>query len=409
MKKLKLNAYLLVGFLLIVFGCKDVGQNSMTPEIATYQNERAATRTSAVLTLEQKEKLETFASKLPKNILTQLRIKESIANKIDPYYSNMVKSLSKAVEPTPCDDNTPIIQWLRGELIGWSEVVNDGGSSAFDYADDLALLDLPTVDALLFENSSDNQYFGIHGEYTQQSTKTFKDLKRFWNINSSGMVLGGMHGSMLLDRNKIIRAYLNGFEGINQQVAEDLADYVLYLMEIIPQYRNGDHPIFTFNAFALNGFESGSIGIIPSKIIMGDGIVLGYATLGYLDVATESIMSHEYGHQIQFQLSLFEEHKSPEATRRTELMADAYSAYYLTHARGATMQWKRVQLFLKVFSNIGDCSFTSNSHHGTPAQRVAAATWGNKLAENTKQQGSILSTQEFTALFEAELPHLIMF
>ena len=88
-------------------------------------------------------------------------------------------------------------------------------------------------------------------------------------------------------------------------------------------------------------------------------------------------------------------------------MADAYSAYYLSHARGASMQWKRVQLFLNVFFNIGDCSFTSNGHHGTPTQRMAAAKWGYEVADKAQKQGHILTAQEFTRQFEAQLPRLI--
>ncbi|UOQ68724.1 hypothetical protein [Hymenobacter volaticus] len=88
-------------------------------------------------------------------------------------------------------------------------------------------------------------------------------------------------------------------------------------------------------------------------------------------------------------------------------MADAYSAYYLSHARGAAMQWKRVQQFLQVFVNIGDCAFNSTGHHGTPTQRLAAAQWGYELANNAQKQGHILSTQEFARLFELELARLV--
>ena len=60
-------------------------------------------------------------------------------------------------------------------------------------------------------------------------------------------------------------------------------------------------------------------------------------------------------------------------TRYTELMADAYSAYYLTHKRGAAMNRHRVAGFLEVFYQIGDCAYTNNGHHGTPNQRMNAA------------------------------------
>ena len=140
---------------------------------------------------------------------------------------------------------------------------------------------------------------------------------------------------------------------------------------------------------------------------MGDGILQGFAAIGYKDVAPQAILAHEFGHHIQFQLNLFGNESSPEATRRTELMADAYAAYYLSHARGASMQWKRVKLFLGTFFNLGDCSFDNDGHHGTPAQRMAAAEWGYSVANNAQKQGHILTARQFTAKFEAALPGIV--
>ncbi len=131
--------------------------------------------------------------------------------------------------------------------------------------------------------------------------------------------------------------------------------------------------------------------------------------LEFDDVAPQAILAHEFGHHIQIQLDLFTDEISPEATRRTELMADAYSAYFLSHARGAAMQWKRVRQFLEVFYNIGDCAFTNDGHHGTPTQRMAAADWGYSVANDAQKQGHILTSQEFAALFEAQLPVLVTY
>ena len=215
-----------------------------------------------------------------------------------------------------------------------------------------------------------------------------------------------MHGSMLLDRNRVIRIDRIVY-GDDQATAEFWADLILELLATVPQYRNGDHPIFTFNAFAQESFPFPPYGIIPEKIIMGDGIMEAYTGIGFGDVAPQAILAHEFGHHIQFQLDLFGNVNSPEATRRTELMADAFSAYYLSHSRGASMQWKRVKLFLQVFLNIGDCSFSSPNHHGTPTQRMGAAEWGYSVANNAQKQGHILTAQEFAALFDAQLPCLV--
>jgi hypothetical protein len=322
----------------------------------------------------------------------------ALLRKTDPQYRAMARR-ALALEPTPCDDNTLVNQWLGRQLTNWSD-------DAFFYVDYTAMLDLPTYDALFFENSSANQTFGPKGEYTQRLTKTFKDLQRFWNIQSNDIVLAAMHGGMLQDRSKVIRTYKVVY-GLNDADATYYADLVMLVLDAFPELRSGDHPLFTFNAFAQEGFNFPPYGKIPSKVIMGDGIMQAYTGIGYDDVAPQAILAHEFGHQVQFQLNLFGSEETPEATRRTELMADAYSAYYLSHARGASMQWKRVRQFLQVFFNIGDCSFSSLGHHGTPTQRIAAAEWGYSIANNAQKQGHILTSQEFTKLFEAQLPILV--
>lgn len=138
----------------------------------------------------------------PLLVLFEATLKERSAFllKTDPQYRNLVRQ-ALAVEPTPCDDNTLTNQYLDKQLADWN-------SQVIGYVPDYAMLDLPTYDALVFENSSENQYFGVKGEYTQRLTKTFKDLQRFWNIDSDEIVLAAMHGNMLLNRDKVIRTYV---------------------------------------------------------------------------------------------------------------------------------------------------------------------------------------------------------
>ncbi|WP_423148377.1 hypothetical protein [Rubrolithibacter danxiaensis] len=396
MKNIRQLMALIVACVILFNGCKKdtVTESKLRNQELQMKSKTAAKQTSAEL----KKKLNQFQSSLSTNSKQKLKQNLALLLKIHPEYRDKVRKALN-IEESTCDDNTLTNQWLDQQLADWnSEIIN--------YVLETAMLDLPTYDALLFENSSANQYFGTNGEYTHQLTKTFKDLKRFWNIESDGIVLAAMHGSMLADRDRLIRTYEAAY-GLPPADAEFYADFVLAILDAFPQLRNGDHPIFTFNAFALQSFNFPPYGVIPDKIIMGDGIMEAFTAIGYGDVAPQAILAHEFGHHIQYQLDLFEDEDSPEASRRTELMADAYSAYYLSHARGASMQWKRVKQFLQVFFNIGDCSFTSNQHHGTPAQRMAAAEWGYNLANNAQKQGHILSSQEFTQLFEAQLPQIV--
>ncbi len=347
-------------------------------------------------TASSRQKLTQLNSSLPAK--EKLKQNLRLLLKTHPQYQFAVRRALK-LESAECNDNTKVTQWLNGQLADWDDEV-------LDYVFGLDMLYLPTLDALIFENSSLNQYFGKNGEYTQRITKTFKDLKRFWNIRSSDIALVAMHGNMLADRDKLVRTYEAAYDLSNTD-AQFYADFVLAVLDVFPQLRDGNHPIFTFNSVAFNGFEYPPYGVLADKIVVGDGIMEAYTAIGYGDVAPQAILAHEFGHHIQYQLNLIADEESAEAARRIELMADAFAAYYLSHARGASMQWKRVQQFLQVFFNIGDCSVESFDHHGTPAQRMAAAQWAYNLANNAQKQGHILTAQQFSVLFEAALPVIL--
>ena len=71
------------------------------------------------------------------------------------------------------------------------------------------------------------------------------------------------------------------------------------------------------------------------------------------------------GHHIQYELDLFDEETSPEATRRTELMADSFASYWAVHKKGLTLNAKRVVDTLLSFYTVGDCFVEDDGHHGT--------------------------------------------
>jgi hypothetical protein len=227
-----------------------------------------------------------------------------------------------------------------------------------------------------------------------------------------------MHGSMLQDRNKVIatfKAPQYGYsdDGYPDEKANAYADSAAILLKMHPQYLNGDHPAFTFNQLATPDTTLARVGRIPAKIIIGDGILQGFDALGYGDIAPQAILAHEIGHHIQYELGVLTRGMQrgkeliPKTARRIELMADAYAAYYLSHPRGAAMQGESVQRFLEVFFNLGDCEFNDNSHHGTPAQRKAAAEWGYNLATHAQKQGQILPGREFARRFDAALENIL--
>lgn len=389
MKHLKLSAAIFIFSLFVFAGCKkDMRSDS--------QINASDVQSSAKLSAKQLHKLVT---NLPTNAKERITVNAKFFINLHPQYRNMIEHALKVIEPTACDPNTPLIVWLDDQLSDWTDDI-------IIMALYTGMLDFPTYDALLFENSSDNQYFGLNGEFTHIETKTFKDLKRFWSIQTNNLVLVAIHGSMLLNRDRVIRIDRILYND-SPEVAAYYADLIIYLLNNVPQYRHGDHPIFTFNSFAQPGFNFKPYDHVPPKIVMGDGVLEGYAAIGFDDVAPQAVTAHEFGHHIQFQLGLYGSEVTPEATRKNELMADAFAAYYLSHARGASMQWKRVNQFLQVFFNVGDCQFNDAGHHGTPTQRMAAAEFGYSVANNAHKQGHIMDPREFVSLFNKALPDIL--
>jgi hypothetical protein len=54
-----------------------------------------------------------------------------------------------------------------------------------------------------------------------------------------------------------------------------------------------------------------------------------------------------------------------------------------------------------VYFNVGDCAFDNPGHHGTPLQRMRAATFGFNVADQAQKQGHILTADQFHRLFLA--------
>ena len=269
---------------------------------------------------------------------------------------------------------------------------------------------LPQYEALIFLESDRKQEYGYDGEFTNAINRTNMDLRRFSDIPSDELQVVPMKGSMLYDTERVARAYQSPlvppFGGLSEADAYFVAGLIQDALDASELLDGGNHPLFSFNAFAFSG--SAGLGI-PPKIIMGDAILNGYADLGFGDVAPQAILSHEWAHHIQYAYGWFNDEvpsldppaDAAEETRYSELMADAWAAYYLTHSRGGTLRQRRVAEFLEVFYQIGDCAFSDPSHHGTPNQRMKAAEFGFDLANQAQTQGHIMSSEEFHEVFVA--------
>jgi len=312
----------------------------------------------------------------------------------------------RAVVPTTCDDNTPFVQYFLNRAF---EIPLPSLILLLNRFADL----VPTYEALLFETRNRQTFFGYDGSYTQRMTKVERDVKKFWDIQSADIQVLAMHGTVLADPGRTVPTYENpAFLGLDAATAQAWAADVQNVIETEPTTNGGNHPLFTFNAFAISAPQLG----IPDKIVMGDGVLDAYAALGFDDVAPQAVFSHEFGHHIQFERNYFDELPpgadpatvdDAELTRHNELMADAFAGYYLTHKRGAALNKKRVAEFLQVFFQAGDCAFTNPGHHGTPVQRMRASRFGFTVADEAQKHGHILTAAQVHARFEAVYPSIV--
>ena len=134
-----------------------------------------------------------------------------------------VNPILDKVKPTPCDGATsPSTGWLLKQLTGWSK--ESANIITNEEAGKMAIFV-----AVFSENSSENQQFGVNGEYTAQLTKGFNDLKRFWDIQSDNISMVAAHGSILQDRNKILTLYKAEY-GYSDEKANYYADFASHFI-----------------------------------------------------------------------------------------------------------------------------------------------------------------------------------
>ncbi|WP_370615347.1 hypothetical protein [Mumia sp. Pv 4-285] len=315
-------------------------------------------------------------------------------------------AVRQAVAPSECT-GTLLDDYVDGLL---ADMTNEQLTFLFAHLD--TLLDVPTYDALFFGTTGDPDY-ALESQ-AHQLQNTFRDLRRFWDIESADIQLMAMHGDVLLDADRIA-ATLTAMVAAGEIAPMTPAQIALEAQTVADfMERQGDfydNPLWTLNAFAFSGEDETDpvLAALPDKLVFGDGILAAYDAIGLGDVGPRVIMAHEFAHHVQFELGVFDTGPTDpaEATRRTELMADAMAAYYGVHKKGLALNQKRVTDALLSFYTVGDCQFASPGHHGTPLQRERAAAWGAELAAAAQPRSSVLSAASFIELFEAALPRII--
>ncbi|MBY5163507.1 neutral zinc metallopeptidase [Salsipaludibacter albus] len=309
-------------------------------------------------------------------------------------------ALQRAIDPADYEcEATEFYDWIDDLLARTNLAV-------LNTIEQYAVSAWPTYYTALFDDDPSDDTVGVDGSQTREQRTRHKDAQRFWDVPTDDVRLHGMHGADIADDAKMVPT-VQALFGVGAGTAQAVVDFVQAQIEAEPTI-GYDHPYFTLNAFAIEGGEILPGLVIPDKIVMGDGVLTALDELGIGDNGPDFVHAHEFAHHVQFEIGAFDSPlPAPEATRRTELMADAFAAYNLAHARGATFQTKRITEAIVGAYDVGDCSFTNSGHHGTPNQREAAATWGAGLAQDARPQGMVSSALDLFDRFEVQLPILL--
>jgi uncharacterized protein len=130
-------------------------------------------------------------------------------------------------------------------------------------------------------------------------------------------------------------------------------------------YCPGDDTIYISQKFATDIYDGALDQTLP-------GISQGYGrTVGDFSVAY--VVAHEYGHEVQDELGLFDRYGRQVPAMAFELQADCYAGTWANSAaRENRLDDGDVQEALDAALAVGDFDTGNPNHHGTPEQREAA-------------------------------------
>lgn len=261
------------------------------------------------------------------------------------------------------------------------------------YFFDNHLQSLPFAYKIYVADRDEDQNFGGDGRYTDQIAQMHSKAQDFWRDSGAedDIRLLSAHGEDLADRDKLVltlqtvfgRSYHDGY------TVEEHANEIQELIERLPGgYSN---PLLTFNAF----FSSDT-----GAILIGDGYFEFQRNQGLESEGPRYAVTHEHAHHLQYAFSENDDNddiSSPDASRKKELMADAFSAFFLNHDSGGDLSGAEIDRIYRSAYSVGDCEIENEGHHGTPAERRCASIWGAELADSS--DASVIDLLELKSRF----------
>jgi uncharacterized protein len=130
-------------------------------------------------------------------------------------------------------------------------------------------------------------------------------------------------------------------------------------------YCSGDDTIYISEKFATDIYNGALDQALPGSS-QGYGRTVGDFSVAY-------IVAHEYGHEVQDELGLFQKYGQQLPTMAFELQADCYAGTWANSAyKENRLEDGDVQEALDAALAVGDFDANNPAHHGTPAQREEA-------------------------------------
>jgi uncharacterized protein len=134
-------------------------------------------------------------------------------------------------------------------------------------------------------------------------------------------------------------------------------------------YSPEDDTIYISKEFATGIYDGALNQVLPGSS-QGFGKTVG-------DFAVAYIVAHEYGHEIQDELGLFDQYGDQVPQMNFELQADCYAGTWANSAyKEQRVSDEDVQEALDAALAVGDFATDSPGHHGTPEQREEAWNTG---------------------------------
>jgi predicted metalloprotease len=134
-------------------------------------------------------------------------------------------------------------------------------------------------------------------------------------------------------------------------------------------YCAGDDTIYISQKFATDIYNGALDQALPGSS-QGYGRTVGDFSVAY-------IVAHEYGHEVQDELGLFQKYGQQLPTMAFELQADCYAGTWAKSAYEENrLEDGDVQEALDAALAVGDFDASNPSHHGTPEQREQAWNMG---------------------------------